>query len=84
MFACYHAKSFGRQLAEQIADAHEGGDFQPDSQMDRWNNAQGFRMWDTGERDMGTLGNLIYTATLSGELRYIKNLNTNEIIPTNQ
>ncbi|WP_460950150.1 PA14 domain-containing protein [Spirosoma daeguense] len=84
MFACYHAQSFGRQLAEQISEAHEGGSTFPDSQMDRWNNAQGFRMWDTGERDMSRLDYLIFTATKNGELLWIRNPSTGQLIPTNQ
>lgn len=84
MFACYHAESFGRQLAAQIAEAHEGGSEFPDSQMDRWNNAEGFKVWDAGHRNMNIIDYQIWTATSEGKLRYIKDKDNKQLIPTNQ
>ncbi|TAE24342.1 MAG: hypothetical protein EAZ91_20570 [Cytophagales bacterium] len=83
IFACYHADTFGRNLAEQICEAHEGGSMLLDSEMDRWNNAQGFKYWDTGEHELMRLDYLIHQATLNGELRWIKR-NDLVLTPTNR
>ena len=81
MFACYHAESFGLSLAIQLCTAHEEQPNTITSQMDNWNNSEGFKIWNTGERDFNRIDFLVIGGVRAGEMRWIK-YGDNVLTPT--
>jgi hypothetical protein len=88
-FAILHCKTFNRQLAQRLADEHEYYDpsraitsYSLDTQMDLWNNAQGFQLFDANpNRSNDDFSYAIYGVAINGNLRYIPCCRENSTIP---
>ena len=87
MFAILHARSFGRQLAQDLANSHENydinrspTDYVIEVQMDLWNNQEGFTIYDSNpNRQISEFDDAVFQAVSNGVMRYIVNGN---LVPT--
>jgi hypothetical protein len=79
LFAILHARSFGRQLAQQLANEHEEYDisqspanYSIETQMDLWNNQEGFNIYDSNpNRQISEFDNAVFQGVTNGNMRYV-------------
>jgi hypothetical protein len=87
LFVIMHAKSFGRSLAQELANAHENYDvnrspaeYSLDVQMDLWNNQEGFNVFDANPNSsIDNFDSTVFNKVTNGHMRYIYN---NTLVPT--
>ncbi len=80
-FAIMHAQSFGRSVAQELANAHEEydvntspTDYSLEIQMDLWNNQAGFDIYDVNSgQTIIQFDNATFQAVSNGVMRFLSN-----------
>ncbi|GAB4031394.1 hypothetical protein GCM10028774_08850 [Spirosoma jeollabukense] len=90
LFIIHSISPFGRTFAKQLVDAHESNSPLIDGDMDRWNNNQGFIIYDADpNRSITQFDQVIWDAVNNGLMRYLVQRMINGqlewvLIPTNE